>query len=188
MGLPRLRHTPVHFHIFLYLCNVIKTQKTMATRKAINFYGTFVGLYEWGKGWVSHNAKEKWDFWWKYEFPKVASYKWHTYLPGNGLGECGRLVGNSNVIYMHPMAIYGTFVEGGISCGCYINDKHYKYVFYDDLESLNEICKAVAEYCGGTFVLDTTKEFEIVIPNERHDFVSKEDYMVNCGEEVGSFV
>lgn len=157
----------------------------MKTRKAINFYGSFVGLYEWGRGWISREAMGKWDYWWKYEFPKVATYKWKRYIPGDGFGECGSLVGSHNVIYMHPMAIYGTFVEAGISCGCHINGQDYKYVFYDDLEALTKICKAVAEYCGGDFVMDTTKEFTIEEPDERFDLVGKEEYMMNCAERVG---
>ena len=160
----------------------------MATRKAVSFYGNFIGLYEWGEGWLSHDVKEKWNFWWKYEFPKIASYEWHTYIPGSSSSGCGRLVGKNNVIYMHPMSIYGTFVEDGVSCICHVDGKGYRYVFYDDLESLREICKAAAEYCGGAFILDTTKEFEITIPDERHDFAGKEEYAVNCGEEVESLL
>ena len=156
----------------------------MKTRKAINFYGSFKGLYEMGRGWISREVKEKWNSWWKNEFPKMASFRWKTYIPGNDTSECGCLVGSHNVIYMHPMAIYGTFVEAGISCGCNINGKKYKYVFYDDLKALDAICKAVAEHCGGTFVMDTTKEFTIQEPDKRFDLSSKEEYMEKCAEEV----
>jgi hypothetical protein len=65
----------------------------MATRKAVSFHGNFIGLYEWGEGWLSHDVKEKWNFWWKYEFPKIVSYEWHTYIPGSSSSGCGRLVG-----------------------------------------------------------------------------------------------
>ena len=154
----------------------------MKTRKAINFYGTFKGLYEWGRGWVSAEKKAKWDYWWENEFPEMWTTFWR-YLGGED-GECGRLVATSEAVYLHPMAIYGTVVEGGCSCGCYIDGQKYKYVFYDELCELNKICKAVAEYCGGDFVMDTTKEFTIEEPDERFDFTERNEYMFNCAERV----
>ena len=156
----------------------------MKTRKAINFYGTFKGLYEWGRGWMSAEKSSKWNYWWKYEFPHMDVCYWRNYIPGNGFGECGRLVSTSEAVYMHPMAIYGTFVEGGLSKGCYINGVDYRYVFYDELQELTNICKAVAEYCGGDFVMDTTREFTIEEPDERFDLVGHDEYMVNCAERV----
>jgi hypothetical protein len=52
------------------------------------------------------------------------------------------------------------------------------------LEKLNEICKAAAEWCGGTFTLDATKEFEVEIPEERFDFTDRLNYMKNCARKV----
>lgn len=156
----------------------------MKTRKAINFYGAFTGLYEWGKGWISHEKKMKWDYWWKYEFPKTHHTHWQNYIEGSMSGECGRLVGTGEAVYMHPMAIYGTFVESGLSRGRYIDGVEYRYVFYEDLKELTDICKEVAEYCGGDFVMDTTREFLIEEPDERFDLIGEKEYMENCAERV----
>lgn len=158
----------------------------METKKAVHYYGAFSGIYDWGRGWVSMSIKAKWDEFWRCEFPKYAKgYAWFKVLPpSDDYGDCWRLVGHGNVIYLHPMAFYGMMFENGLTRGSNVNGKEYKWVFYDDLAELNKICKAVAEYCGGSFVLDTTKEFEIVQPEERFDFTSKEDYMENCAEFV----
>jgi hypothetical protein len=160
----------------------------MKTKKAIDFYGTFNGLYEWGKGWVSLDVMNKWEYWWANEFPKFNAWLWHQYIPGKNLGECGILVSNSASIYMHPMAIYGMLTEGGLSRGCSLSEEghkyNYKYVFLDQLNELRRICEAVAEYCGGTFVLDTTKEFDIPIPDERFVVKEKIDYLHNCAEKM----
>lgn len=154
----------------------------MATTRFIHFYGTFKGLYEWGRGWT-YEMERKWNEFWKTQFPKMADNHWLRYVPGNGFGECGTLCGRNINVYMHPMAIYGYMSEGGVSCGAYIDGEPYNYVFYDELEKLNEICKAAAEYCGGAFVLDTTKEFEVEIPEDRFDFTDKTAYMKNCARK-----
>ena len=156
----------------------------METKKSIHYYGTFNGIYEWGKGWLSMPIKAKWDEFWLNEFPKYKNYRWIMAIPPADEYDGWRLVGRANVIYMHPMGFYGMMFENGITCGSYINGKEYRYVFYDDLEKLNEICKAAAEYCGGTFTLDTTKEFDIVQPEERFKFGTKEDYLPNCAKNV----
>lgn len=153
----------------------------------IHFYGTFNGLYGWGEGWT-RETQAKWDEFWRTQFPKMANYQWVRYIPGNGFGECGTLCGRDINVYMHPMAIYGYMSEGGVSCGAYVDGQEYNYVFYDELEKLNEICKAVAEWCGGTFTLDTTKEFEVEIPQERFDFTDKGAYMKNCAKRVESLL
>ena len=153
----------------------------------IHFYGTFNGLYEWGRGWT-YEMQAKWDEFWRTQFPKMADYHWLRYIPGNGFGECGTLCGRDINVYMHPMAIYGYMSEGGVSCGAYVDGQEYNYVFYDELEKLNEICKAAAEWCGGTFTLDTTKEFEVEIPQERFDFTDKGAYMKNCAKKVESLL
>lgn len=155
----------------------------MAKTRFIHFYGTFNGLYEWGRGWT-YAMQAKWDEFWRTQFPKMANYQWLRYIPGDGFGECGTLCGRNINIYMHPMAIYGYMSEGGVSCGGYADGVEYNYVFLDELEKLNEICKAAAEYCGGTFVLDTTKEFEVEIPEERFDFTDRETYMKNCAKKM----
>jgi hypothetical protein len=156
----------------------------MAKTRFIHFYGTFKDLYEWGRGWASMSVKAKWDEFWRCEFPKMANYQWVKYIPGNGFGECGTLCGRDINVYMHPMAIYGYMSEGGVSCGGYADGVEYNYVFFDELEKLDKICKAAAEYCGGTFILDTTKEFEVEIPEERFDFTDRPNYMKNCAREV----
>lgn len=154
----------------------------MAKTRFIHFYGTFNGLYKWGEGWT-REMKAKWEEFWRTQFPKMANYQWVRYIPGNGFGVCGTLCGRNINVYMHPMAIYGYMSEGGVSCGAYIDGQEYNYVFYDELEKLNEICKAAAEWCGGSFVLDTTKEFEVEIPQERFDFTDKDAYMKNCAQK-----
>jgi len=159
----------------------------MAKARFIHFYGTFNGLYGWGEGWT-RETQAKWDEFWRTQFPKMADYHWLRYIPGNGFGECGTLCGRDINVYMHPMAIYGYMSEGGVSCGAYVDGEEYNYVFYDELEKLNEICKAAAEWCGGTFTLDTTKEFEVEIPQERFDFTDKGAYMKNCAKRVESLL
>ena len=154
----------------------------MAKTRFIHFYGTFNGLYAWGEGWT-REMEAKWDEFWRTQFPKMADFRWIRYIPGNGFGECGTLCGRNINVYMHPMAIYGYMSEGGVSCGTYVDGQEYNYVFYDELEKLNEICKAAAEWCGGTFTLDTTKEFEVEIPQERFDFTDKDAYMKNCAQK-----
>jgi hypothetical protein len=154
-------------------------------RKAINFYGSFEGLYDWGRGWISREAMGKWDYWWKYEFPKMGTIHWKEYIPSYDSGACGSLLGLGKAIYLHPMAIYGTFVESGCSCACYIDGERYKFVFYNELKELNKICKAVAEYCGAEFHMDTTREFDIEEPEERIEFAEKrDDYITKCCEKV----
>ena len=97
--------------------------------------------------------------------------------------EAGRLC-PSNVYPMQLRVTQGIMSEGGVSCGGYADGVEYNYVFFDELEKLNKICKAAAEYCGGTFILDTTKEFEVEIPEERFDFTDRPTYMKNCAREV----
>ena len=158
----------------------------MTTARFLHFYGTFKGLYEWGKGW-SRETMEKWDEFWMNEFPKMADFHWLRYIPGKGFGECGTLCGMNINVYMHPLAIYGYMSENGFSCGAYVGDDMYNYAFYDELEKLNEICKAAAEWCGGTFTLDTTKEFRVEVPEERFIFKEKDTYLKNCAEKKESF-
>jgi hypothetical protein len=155
----------------------------METKRFIHFYGTFNGLYKWGSGWDGI-MQAKWDEFWRTQFPKMADYQWVRYIPGDGFGECGTLCGTDINVYMHPMAIYGFMCEGGLSMGGYADGVEYNYVFLDELEKLNEICKAAAEWCGGTFTLDTTKEFEVEIPEERFDFTDRLNYMKNCAKKV----
>lgn len=157
----------------------------MATTRFIHFYGTFKNLYEWGRGWT-YEMEARWNEFWMTQFPKMSSFRWLRYIPGSGFGECGTLCGRDINIYMHPMGIYGYMSEGGVSCGASLPEEGYKYdynyVFYDELEELNKICKAAAEWCGGTFTLDTTKEFRVEIPEERHIFTDKATYLHECCE------
>ena len=155
----------------------------MKTARFLHFYGTFNGLYEWGSGWT-YEMQEKWDEFWLTQFPKMADYHWLRYIPGRGFGECGTLCGRDINVYMHPMAIYGYMSEGGVSCGAMRDGVEYNYVFLDTLEKLNEISKAAAEWCGGTFTLDTTREFEVEIPDERFIFSDPDTYIKNCTRKV----
>ena len=163
----------------------------MEKKKAIHFYGTFEGLYEWGKGWKSEEVMNKWNYWWKNEFPKLHTGTWENYIEPKYIWESGRLVSLSASIYMHPMGIHGTLTEGELSCSCCLPEENckydYRYVFYDQLKELSRICTAVAEYCGGTFTLDTTREFDIEIPDERFVLNDRADYMHNCAERKERF-
>lgn len=154
----------------------------MATRKAIAFNGMFNGLYEWGKGWVSNEVREKWDYWWENEFPEMWTTFWR-YVGGED-GECGRLVGTGEAVYMHPMVTRGTFVSCGVTCGCYVGGEKYEYAFYEELAELERICVAVAEYCGGSFHMSTTKEFDIEVPDDMFSFGGRDEYAVVCGSPV----
>lgn len=156
----------------------------MATKKAINYYGTFKGIYEWGKGFISTFVKYKWDEYWEKVFPTKWHCYWNTFVKGDGFGECGKLVGTSEAIYMHPLSFYGVFVEGGLSKGCSLPEEehkyYYSYVFYDTLEELRKICEEAASYCGGSFVLETSKEFNVEVPEATIILDSKGKYMHEC--------
>ena len=160
----------------------------MSKKRAINYYGTFKGIYEWGRGFVSTLAQYKWEQYWKCVFPTKHHCHWKTYVQGSGFGECGSLMGISKAIYMHPMAFYGVFVEGGVSKGCSLPEENHKYeysyVFYEDLKELEEICKDAAEYCGGSFELETSKEFEVEVPEANIELTTQEDYMHKCASVV----
>lgn len=160
----------------------------MSKKRAINYYGTFKGIYEWGRGFVSTLAQYKWDEYWRCIFPTKNYCHWYSYVKGNDYGGCGSLIGLSKAIYMHPMAIYGVFVEGGVLNGCSLPEEDnkylYTYAFYDDLEELRKICSEAAEYCGGSFVLETSKEFEIEIPAADIELTSQSDYMHNCATTI----
>lgn len=159
------------------------------TKKAINYYGTFNGIYEWGRGFISTFVQFKWDEYWRCVFPnRTRKCHWKTYVKGSGLGECGSLVGTSKAIYMHPMGIYGVFVEGGLSCGCSLPEEdhkyEYKYVFETELNELREICEEAAAYCGGSFTLECSPEFEIEVPDANILISNKVDYLHNCAERI----
>lgn len=160
----------------------------MSKKRAINFYGSFNGIYEWGTGYVSTLAQFKWKEYWEKVFPTKNHCHWNIYVKGNNYGGCGSLIGLSNAIYMHPMAIYGVFVERGVSMGCSLPEEdhkyHYSYVFYEELEELRKICTEAAEYCGGSFTLETSKEFEMEAPEANIEMTTMEDYMHKCASVV----
>ncbi len=157
-------------------------------KKAIDYYGTFEGIYTWGGGYINPEKKAAWDRFWLWEFPKKHCTFWKRYVAPSPeeFGVCGSLVGTSKAIYMHPMGFYGVFVEGGVTCRRSLPEEDYKYdytyTFLNELNELREICEECAKYCGGTFTLDTTKEFDIEIPEERFDLTTEEDYLHQCAE------
>lgn len=155
----------------------------MATKKAVKFYGEFKGIYKWGVGFINLEVKRKWDEFWEFVFPTIRHCFWRNCIIGDW-GEANRLVSTSAAVYLHPMSFNGIFVDNGICSQKLLDDKVYQYHFKSLVCELDEICKQAAEYCGGTFTMYSTKEFDIKIPEEEFEVVNDDSYILNCGEVV----
>lgn len=155
--------------------------------KAIHFYGSFKGIYEWGHGYISDEKRELWNKFWEEEFPKLDFWYWFKFIPGETTGSCGTLVSILASIYMHPYAIHGILTSTGGHSGCSLpEEKHqydYTFRFLEPIDQLRQICEACAQYCGSTFELKVTKEFDFDIPQEEFIIKQKTDYLHNCAEK-----
>ena len=149
--------------------------------------GNFHGIYEWGNGYVSMEMKRKWDEFWEVKLREHHPFFW-KYIKGDDFSS-GSLVSTYNAIYMHPMSINAVFSQGG---GCshktFPDDEHkkdYRTYFTSEINELNKLCKACAEYCGGTFELFTTKEAEIDEPETNFKkFENEETYVKEMAAKV----
>lgn len=152
---------------------------------AIKFNGIFNGLYYWGQGYKNSDVARKWEMFWKYEFPRLKSVFWTYAPPKDNYGSCGNLVSTGAAIYMHPMDFKGVFVgTSGVSTSTYVDGQKYSCTFGSLMAELKEICDACAEYCGGTFNLRISKEFEFEAPDYLHDlkeFTNEDDYPKDFG-------
>ena len=60
---------------------------------------TTLGLYEWGKGYVSNDVADKWrEF-----FDEFDDYRWTVIKPGF-FGDCFRIASVRSCCYLHPMS------------------------------------------------------------------------------------
>lgn len=108
-------------------------------------HGTFSGLYEWGKGWVSSEASNAWN-----EFlENLNATYWHSVLVED-FDKTWYLVGTHGSVYLHPMDFNAVFHN----CGVHSADDF-------SCEELEEICKELAQACGGTFELAVSKPLHI---------------------------
>ena len=142
---------------------------------AIKVNGVFNGIYKWGKGYESAVIAGKFKDFWKYEFPNLNPLFW-KYAEPKEIGECGILCRSTGggAIYMHPMDFTTILIA---SSGCSISSmgtdgKMYYNHFDNEVSELYEACVACAEYCGGSFNLNVSKEFVIDTPewNELTDY------------------
>ena len=58
-----------------------------------------LGLYDWGKGYVSNDVAEKW----RKFFDEFVDYGWTVIKPKSG-GECFRIASTYSCCYLHPMS------------------------------------------------------------------------------------
>lgn len=101
--------------------------------------GKYTGLYEWGKGWVSSEAKDRWDEFWG---SKMHCTYWSVCKSKDSFSS-DYLVGLHGCIYNHPMDFTSYLSgDGPDSMG------NSQTGFLDDLY---KVCSEAAEYCGGGF-------------------------------------
>lgn len=56
-------------------------------------------LYEWGKGWLSMESKNRWDKW----LEDFVDYGWSVIKPKSS-GDCYRIASVYSLVYLHPMS------------------------------------------------------------------------------------
>lgn len=154
----------------------------MKTNIIVRVEGIFNGIYRWGTGFVNSEAYNKWEQFWNTEFPNMDFYFWN-YMPRES-DSAGALVSVKNCIYMHPMEFNATLVADFTNCRRTLPKEDYKYeyeyAFQSEVDELYRICKAAAEFCGGTFELRTSKEEQVVVPDQMFKYTGEEDYLRNC--------
>lgn len=162
-------------------------------RYAITITGVFNGIYEWGRGFMSREIADKWNWFWAVEFRKIDHLFW-KYADGDGFGGCGILSCNSGSIYMHPMDFTTVLVStSGAICVSVADGKEYITQFEGEVKYLKRICDACAEFCGGSFTLYISPEYpiEVVRPEEEYTTeIEKKGYakMFGIEREKGSYI
>ena len=145
-------------------------------KHAITINGIFKGIYEWGKGFKDCETARKWNWFWAVEFPKnkdgFGRLFW-KYSEGDDFGGCGHLSCIGGNIYLHPMNFNATLIASGCACISHIDGKEYYNHFGGALKELKEICDECAEYCGGSFQLNISQEFEVEIPRPTIEFTNE---------------
>lgn len=147
--------------------------------KIIKVRGIFHDIYGWGVGFYSQEIAQKWNYFWRVKFaPKIF---WSYVQPKDKLtsGVLTLDTGGGS-IYMHPMDFYTTLTSnGGVSCGKTIEGVYYETCFEGQISELYEICKECAEFCGGSFTMEVSKEIEINdFPMEEYN---EDTYIQECG-------
>lgn len=153
----------------------------------VQIRGEFYGIYEWGRGYVFAEMKEKWDYFWNVKLSERWPGFW-KYVKGNEYGEAGSLVSVNEAIYLHPMTFNAVLATNNGNAIRMLPEDGYKNEYHSSFASeiyeLNELCKECAEYCGGRFELFTTKEQQI---ETLADFVSYDNeikYLMNMVKKV----
>lgn len=148
---------------------------------AIKIKGVFNGLYEWGQGWVSTSKRMAWDDFLENRLKTEVQPIFWKYVPGDKVtGACGSLIGTGDAIYLHPMGFNAILISHGCTTTSYKDGVYYQSAFSSEIMELREICEAVAEACGGTFTLYTSKEFECEVPSADYIITRETDYLKQC--------
>lgn len=111
----------------------------------------FNNIYGWGEGYLRDTA-EKSRMFWNVEFPKMKNCYWRL-LPSEGFGDCEQLVTTSGSVYFHPMGFSTVLKSSGGYC---IRNGKKDYFFC--IDELEKICKAYAEYLGGSYTMNTSEK------------------------------
>lgn len=111
-------------------------------KASVMVMGKFNGIYEWGDGWIS-GKKEKWDEY----LSNLKNSHWKYFRLNEPTHSTDYLIAIDNVIFLHPLSFSAvmTYIPG-----MSIYDKA-------DVDELYNICKELAEYCGGTFTMEVSK-------------------------------
>lgn len=153
---------------------------------AIKVNGVFKGIYEWGKGYKSQLAANKFEEFWTEVFPRLGAIHW-KYAENTRFGECGLLACIGGSIYMHPMEFNSVLVA---SAGVVMSEmgkdgEMYYNHFGSEVRELNRVCEACAKYCGSTFELYISKEFVIETPTldelREYSEIDKDNYAQEMG-------
>ena len=162
----------------------------MKTAKAILIKGTFVWPKEKGNNGIPTEIRNKWRYWWNNDaenFPRGTGWK--------KTEEWGyddyRIASRYGVVNATHTEIYG-ILTADISKDNPLKDQlpeedfRYDYTnnFFFTIEGLNDLCNTVAKYCGGQFVLETTKEFDIKAPETTYKYKDRSQYYHKCARKL----
>lgn len=147
--------------------------------KIIKVRGIFHDIYGWGVGFYSQEIAQKWNYFWRAKFtPKT----FWSYVQPKDIWASGTLALNTGggSIYMHPMDFTVMLTNNsGTHNGQIIGDTYYESSFEWQISELYEICKECAEFCGGSFTMQVSKEVET------NDFpmveYNEDTYIQECG-------
>ena len=153
----------------------------------ISFNGTFRGLYEAGKCWLSKQKEHRWHCFWESLNDGGKHEGWH-YIPGKiSEGRCGSLVNpmHNLCVYLFPMWFNGmlfTKTSDGFGYDPEDPGHEYRMRFDDVMVELAQICKEAAEAADGSFTLEVTKEFEIEadVPYPEYVVTDRKSYKKDC--------